>query len=215
MVSKKPLSADRFKQICAEVAEHQGIAPDSELCAHIATLRLVREQQTASAIAGRHVNPEHLLKLDEALKQYLPPPKKPTLLTVKFVAGDPPKITMCPHCGTEFEAEHPENVLNNRPTLRRMLEAIAARDGHTAKLAPAPEPTATTPAPANQTPAPRTRADEEAEEEKKLALAAEKRRLARFSNGVDPGPPRPHVSTNIYGGDSPSSLMRRIERDYR
>jgi hypothetical protein len=87
MANKKPLSADRFKQICAEVAEHQGIDSDSELCQHIATLRLVREQQTMAAIAGRHVNPEHLLRLDEAMRQYLPPPKKPMAITVKFVGG--------------------------------------------------------------------------------------------------------------------------------
>jgi hypothetical protein len=51
------------------------------------------------------------------------------------------------------------------------------------------------------------------DEEQRADAAAEKRRLARISNGVDPGPPMPRVSFNL-NADSPSALMRRIERDY-
>jgi hypothetical protein len=51
-------------------------------------------------------------------------------------------------------------------------------------------------------------------DEQRAELAQQRRQQARITAGVDPGPPRPYVSANIYSGDSPSSLMRRIERDY-
>jgi hypothetical protein len=79
--------------------------------------------------------------------------------------------------------------------------------------APTPPTPAAPPAPADPTPAPRTRTDDEAEEAKRLARAAENKRLARISNGIDPGPAIPRVNFNL-NSDSPSALMRRIERDY-
>jgi hypothetical protein len=48
---------DRFKQLCAEVAEQQGCDPSHEVCQHIATLRLARENLTARLIEGAAINP--------------------------------------------------------------------------------------------------------------------------------------------------------------
>src|SRR5262249_29092988 len=87
----------------AEVAEKQGCAATDEIALHIATLRLARENLTARLIAGATINPDHLLRLDEAIKPYLPA-AKPTQVKIHIVEGVQGRYE-CLHC-------HRENILD-------------------------------------------------------------------------------------------------------
>jgi hypothetical protein len=64
--------ARRYRELAKQAAKQFGCKPSSERAKHVATLRLARETFADRLVAGRDVNPEHLLKLDDALKQYLP-----------------------------------------------------------------------------------------------------------------------------------------------
>jgi hypothetical protein len=55
-------------------------------------------------------------------------------------------------------------------------------------------------------------------EEQRAEQAAEKRRLARISNGTDPGPPKtvsPCLGSPFSNSESPAALSRRISESYR
>jgi hypothetical protein len=94
--------AVRFKQLIREASKQLKCKPTSERAKHVATLRYAREHFAERLIAGRDVNPEHLLKLDDALKQYLPqatsaPPVTKPLLTLQICSK---KIhSVCERCG--------------------------------------------------------------------------------------------------------------------
>jgi predicted RNA-binding Zn ribbon-like protein len=76
-------NAARYKAILAEVAQQLETEPGSELCKHVAMLRMVRDNMTSAAIRGERVAVADVRELDAALKAYLPeretlqlPPRK-------------------------------------------------------------------------------------------------------------------------------------------
>src|SRR6516225_2164534 len=64
--------ARRYRELVKLAARQFHCKPSSEKAKHVATLRLARETFADRLVAGRDVNPEHLLKLDDALKGYMP-----------------------------------------------------------------------------------------------------------------------------------------------
>jgi hypothetical protein len=214
-----PLNAAR-KAVAAELK----LPIDDWRVTRLSTLVAAYNGCQATLASGRDVDIDELLKLDTQIAQVRDTLKLTRPIEIKVTYADPTDAAAPGEAAVDGLKEC--RRCHWRPSDSDKVERCyncgwRHGDDTSAPWKPsfqAPTPTPTPAAPEQApptTPTPRTRADEEAEEAKKLALAAEKRRLARFSNGVDPGPPRPHVSTNIYGGDSPSSLMRRIERDYR
>lgn len=63
---------EQFKKLCREAGRQLSVKAHSELAKHVATLRLMREQLQVKLLNGAHVDPADILKLDEALKRYLP-----------------------------------------------------------------------------------------------------------------------------------------------
>src|SRR6516164_4879176 len=91
--------ADRLKRIEKEVCADLACQPDDELCRHVTTLRLMRENMQAKLVVGERVDPDDLLKIDAALKAYLPQ-GKPATITVQIVQ----KLRgRCCHCGAMNE----------------------------------------------------------------------------------------------------------------
>src|SRR5262249_19396048 len=86
-----------------------------------ATMRLLREGLLARAIRSERVDPDDMLKLDAALKSYLPQGKPPTI-TVNFVKT---LQARCPHCHklSEVSAE----PFENEPRQTHPDPAVAAR----------------------------------------------------------------------------------------
>jgi hypothetical protein len=212
-----PLNAAR-KAVAAELK----LPIDDWRVTRLSTLVAAYNGCQATLAAGRDVDIDELLKLDTQIAQVRDALKLTRPIEIKVTYTDPTDaaapgeaavsgLCECRRCGWKPSGSDKVEKCYN---CGWRWGDDTSKPWKPSFQAPTPPTPAAPPAPADQTPAPRTRADDEAEEAKKLALAAEKRRLARISNGVDPGPPRPHASTNIYGGDSPSSLMRRIERDY-
>jgi hypothetical protein len=96
-------SVNRYKVILKEVAADLEIEADSELCRHVGALRLMRENIQARLLRGERVDPDDLLKIDAALKQYLPE-RKALQVAVRFseaVTG----TYKCSSCGTQNHLE--------------------------------------------------------------------------------------------------------------
>jgi hypothetical protein len=87
--------ANRLRRIEREVCRDLDCSPDDELCRHVSTLRLMRENMQARLVVGERVDPGDLLAVDAALKQYLPA-GKPATISVQVVE----KLRgRCAHCG--------------------------------------------------------------------------------------------------------------------
>src|SRR6516165_4044021 len=69
-MAKQP--ADRIRRIEKEVCRDLDCKPDDEICRHVTTLRLMRENMQAKLVLGERVDPSDLLAVDAAIKQYLP-----------------------------------------------------------------------------------------------------------------------------------------------
>jgi hypothetical protein len=96
-------SVNRFKAILKEVATDLEIEAGSELCRHVGALRLMRENIQARLLRGERVDPDDLLKIDVALKPYLP--KHDGLqISVNFVEGVQ-GIYICKCCGEKNRLE--------------------------------------------------------------------------------------------------------------
>jgi hypothetical protein len=93
--------AKRYRELCREAARQLKTKATDERVIHVATLRLMREAIQAKLIAGHHVDPADLLKLDEALRTYVP--KEQHRVNIQFVGT----IDRCPKCGYE-RPESPE-----------------------------------------------------------------------------------------------------------
>jgi hypothetical protein len=159
------------------------------------------------------------LKLDEALRQYLPPPKKPLALRVTFVGGQddaPPGaaavdgVQKCRHCGFEPKDHErwPRCPHCGWKTGADML-TMQWREPAMACAAPSPSPEnapAGSPRTANVIP---LDAEQRAAE---LRAAARKDR-----DGYAPPPQQARVNYNNAGtnNESISAFMRRIEDSYR
>jgi hypothetical protein len=87
--------AGRLRRIEQEVCRDLNLSPDDELCRHVSTLRLMRENMQAKLVLGERVDPDDLLRVDAALKAYLPQ-GKPATIEVKVVDG---LHATCPRCG--------------------------------------------------------------------------------------------------------------------
>jgi len=87
--------ADRLKRIEKEVCADLECQPDDEICRHVSTLRLMRENMQAKLLVGERVAPDELLAVDAALKAYLPQ-GKPMTIAVQLVETLQGK---CAHCG--------------------------------------------------------------------------------------------------------------------
>jgi len=127
-------NAARFKAIAKEVAHDLHVDPDSELCQHVSTLRLLREGLLVRAMRSERVDPDDLLKLDAALKNYLPQ-GKPATINVNFVKT---LTARCPHCHKLSEVSTEPFKDEARQTHPDAATEAAARAAATP--APAPEP---------------------------------------------------------------------------
>ena len=89
--------AKRYAHLLGEVAAELNEKPDTDLVKHVATMRLMREAIQIRLLAGERVDPADILKIDDALKQYVPHRKPPLveLVVVEGVTG----IYACKHCG--------------------------------------------------------------------------------------------------------------------
>src|SRR6516165_6619074 len=97
--------ARRYRELVKLAARQFHCKPSSERAKHVATLRLARETFADRLVAGRDVNPEHLLKLDDALKQYMPEvtsaPPAP-MVNIQFCKK---LFGVCQHCGQLNETD--------------------------------------------------------------------------------------------------------------
>jgi hypothetical protein len=87
--------AERYKELCAKAAERLGCEATDERAEHIAALQMAREAISAKLIEGRDIDPNSLLKIDEALRTILPPANPPKV-TVEIIEGN---FQCCPKCG--------------------------------------------------------------------------------------------------------------------
>jgi len=138
-MSRRPaVEPERFKRLLKAVCDDLGCKPDSEQARHVATLRLARENIQIRLLARDSINPDHLLKLEEVLRQFLPKQDTPEIRinVVETVRG------RCPHCGqlSEVSFEPFENEPRQRhPDLELEAKVRAAT--------PAPEPVEPPPPP--------------------------------------------------------------------
>src|SRR5262249_7315767 len=113
------------------------IKPDSELCRHVGTLRLMRENLQSKLLLGERVDPDDIRKLDAALKAYMPKREAPEISVhiVKTLRGK------CPKCGTISEISR--TPFPNEPNQTHpdpAVEAAARAAATPPEPPPPPEP---------------------------------------------------------------------------
>jgi hypothetical protein len=79
----------RYQRLLRQVARELDEKATAEVVKHVSTLRLMRENLMIRLLAGERVDPGDVVKLDEALKQYLPQ-GKPITVTLEIVHPSPP-----------------------------------------------------------------------------------------------------------------------------
>jgi hypothetical protein len=81
-------AADRYRAVVDEVAADLGISPGDDLAETVAALRLMRQHITARLLRSDvlRADPDDLLRVDAALRQYQPERKSPQF-NIKFVEG--------------------------------------------------------------------------------------------------------------------------------
>jgi hypothetical protein len=97
---------DRYRRIVKEVCADLKIEADSDLCKHVATLRLARENMQSKLLLGERVDIKDMLDLDAALKKYLPEREAPEI-EIKIVSGVV-GVYVCQHC-------HKRNEISDKP----------------------------------------------------------------------------------------------------
>jgi hypothetical protein len=135
----------------AEAVKTLGVKAGDERAEHVAALRMARSAITARLIAGREREGDAmaLLKLDEALKQVLPPPE-PMKVAIEFVEGVR-GIYKCRFCGRQNELKpgeytpvksKPEDKLPRTIDLvaEKPADATAAQSERGTMIPPAPKP---------------------------------------------------------------------------
>jgi hypothetical protein len=125
--------AKRYQTLLRQVARELDEKPNSEVVKHVSTFRLLRENQLIRLLAGERVDPADILKVDEALKQYLPQ-GKPLSVKVVFVNGT---RVCCPGCKLEFD---PHTDKSYEPSPPPTFDAKPVIDGEPVKALPQPKP---------------------------------------------------------------------------
>ena len=80
-----PSRAGRYRTLVREAAREFGLKPSDERIEHIATLRLMAEDQRARIISGASIDTDAVLKITAELRELMPVKAEP--LTVHFVDG--------------------------------------------------------------------------------------------------------------------------------
>jgi hypothetical protein len=98
-------NVNRYKAILKEVAADLEIEIGSDLCEHIATLRLMRKNILARLLRSDalRTDPDDLLKIDAALKQHQPE-RGALQISTRFVEGVVGRYK-CTKCGEENRLE--------------------------------------------------------------------------------------------------------------
>jgi hypothetical protein len=99
----------QYRQLVKEAARQFRCKPTSELARHVATLRLARSTFAERLVAGRDIDPAALLRIDEALRQYMPTGEPAGVRFTIQVAK------LCAKCRAELEVEPPP-VAEERPS---------------------------------------------------------------------------------------------------
>jgi hypothetical protein len=95
-----PSRAERYAQLCREGAKLLGAKVSDDRCEHYATMRLARETLTAKLVGGLDIDPSVLLRIDESLRAFMPPPaQRHRTVTIKFCS--------CRKCGDDFPTSLP------------------------------------------------------------------------------------------------------------
>jgi hypothetical protein len=104
--------AARFREILEQAAKDLGCEPTADVATHVAALRMGRETHLAKLIAGADVDPDALLRIDAALKRYLPeaPPHKIEIAFCESLTG------ICPNCKHEVYPYTPPRAPSPMPT---------------------------------------------------------------------------------------------------
>jgi hypothetical protein len=142
-VGKRATSnADRFRQICREVAKRLELKPSDDRVEHIATLTLGREMLSARMIEGDNIDPDKLLRFDEALRQHLPIVGH----KIELLIYHPAETQTCPLCSHQFPIQRgvgetlEQQQAKARLELSREREAREAAKGANEREAPNPTP---------------------------------------------------------------------------
>ena len=98
--------AKQYQRLLRQVALELDKKPNSEVVKHVSTFRLLRENLQIRLLAGERVDPADILKVAEALKQYLPQ-GKPLSVKVTIVNGT---RVCCPGCKLEFDPRTDKSV---------------------------------------------------------------------------------------------------------
>jgi hypothetical protein len=99
----------QYRQFLKEAAKQLRCKPTSELARHVATLRLARSTFAERLVAGRDIDPAALLRIDEALRQYMPT-REPAgaQFTIQLAK-------LCAKCGAKLDVEPPP-IAEERPS---------------------------------------------------------------------------------------------------
>ena len=109
--------ARQFRQLVTEAARQLKCKPSSELARHVGMLRLARQTLAERLIAGRDVDPNSLLRIDEALRQYMPTGEPAGVhLTIQVAK-------LCAKCRAELAVEPPP-VAEERPSPPPSLNVV-------------------------------------------------------------------------------------------
>jgi hypothetical protein len=141
--------AKRYQRLLRQVARELDEKPNTEMVKHVSTLRLMRENLQIRLLEGHHVDPGDILKIDEALKQYLPQ-GKPLSVRLDIVEG----VSICPKCGWKGKTAdlppppdpEPPPAPTQPPSPERADEAASA-DAPPSASAPAAGPSNVVPMP--------------------------------------------------------------------
>ena len=110
--------ADKYRKTIRATAKQLGVPPSSELARHVSLLKMMREQIEIRLIDGRgDPDPDSLLKLDAALRQYMPTGEPAGVQFTIQVAK------LCAKCRAEFEVEPPP-VAEERPSPPPSLNVV-------------------------------------------------------------------------------------------
>jgi hypothetical protein len=140
---REQLYHDLIKRVSRELNQ----PADSEIVKHVATFRLLRESLQVRLLDGDRVDPDDLLKIDTALKSYLPQ-GKPLSVAIEYVSGVT-GIYTCKFCGKQNRLEPgtytsvKDRPLSSDKPMKDQPNAITSASDKSAPPAAAPTPATT------------------------------------------------------------------------